>query len=639
MKISFYTIVLVISCMCVGFLAVGVVLYNSHKLNLKQQQLQESLREELRIKEANMLLKQWLMSLDLYLNNREAYIYDSLVDQGEAITFLNNQFKEKKRLKVLNKKINAVLNLCSVAHQPGKRKLNENEWVQIISKSDALTEDLYQALNLYSTDLIIRINKEKVKINSRQITLKRTLYICPTAFIIFTFLIIKWSNKTIADPIKLLKTLASKEEISTENFPYKNPVELKSLADTLKQYVHDLEKAKELAWSKTKQVENINIRISSIMETAADAIICSNAKGEIFTMNASFRDLVSLEKNDSDKMYSCDDFIDEINLENYHFNTDNKKVLTEQKSLESVNGEKIKIELSVSTFKIDENIFFTLIIRDIREREQMQAQLLQSQKMDSIGILASGIAHEINTPIQYITNYCLFLQESYDDILEYLKASHELDSKQKEALYDEMDLDFVNTEIPVALNGSLEGLKKVSDIVKSMKIMAHPSKAKKIDYDVNSLIKEAVLLSKNEWGKNAKMEMILDDNIPKINCFPGFLSQTFINIIINAAHAIEAQVKQQQIATDGKIKIISKLKDQEIIIKFIDTGTGINDKIRTKIFDPFFTTKDVGVGTGQGLALSHDFIVNKHNGEIDFSSNSGLGCTFLITLPFEQKNA
>lgn len=635
MKISFYTIILVVSCMCVGFLSVGIVLYNSHKLNLKQQELQESTREELRIKEAEMLLKQWLMSLDLYLNNRQAYIYDSLVDQGEAIIFLNNQFKYKYRLRDLNEKISAVLDLCSEVHQPGKKKRNENDWYHIITKSDTITEDLYAPLQLYKADLALKIDREKVKIASRQITLKRTLYICPTALIVFTFLMIKWSNRTIVNPIKLLRVLASKEEISTENFPYNNPIELKSLADTLKQYVHDLEEAKELAWLKTKQVEHINMRISSIMETAADAIICSKASGQIFAMNASFRDLVNIEQNDSSKVYLCQDFISDINLQKYNVHFDNKKVLPEQNILSGLNGEKIKIELSVSKFKIDENVFYTIIIRDVRERERMQAQLLQSQKMDSIGILASGIAHEINTPIQYVSNYCLFLQDAYKDILKYLELTQDLDLEQKKRLYDEMDLDFINTEIPVALDGSLEGLQKVSDIVKSMKIMAHPSKAKKIDYDVNSLIKEAVLLSENEWKKYAIVELLLDDEIPEIYCFPGFLSQTFINIIINASHAIEAQIKKQKIETNGKITITSKLKGQEINIKFIDTGTGINDKIRTKIFDPFFTTKDIGVGTGQGLALSHDFIVNKHNGSINFTSNSDLGCTFVITLPIQ----
>ncbi|MDD7986832.1 ATP-binding protein [Lentisphaera marina] len=616
-------------------MSVGIVLYNSHKLNLKQQELQESTREELRIKEAEMLLKQWLMSLDLYLNNRQAYIYDSLVDQGEAIIFLNNQFKYKYRLRDLNEKISAVLDLCSEVHQPGKKKRNENDWYHIITKSDTITEDLYAPLQLYKADLVLKIDREKIKIASRQITLKRTLYICPTALIVFTFLMIKWSNRTIVNPIKLLRVLASKEEISTENFPYNNPIELKSLADTLKQYVHDLEKAKELAWLKTKQVEHINMRISSIMETAADAIICSKASGQIFAMNASFRDLVNIEQNDSSKVYLCQDFISDINLQKYNVHFDNKKVLPEQNILSGLNGEKIKIELSVSKFKIDENVFYTIIIRDVRERERMQAQLLQSQKMDSIGILASGIAHEINTPIQYVSNYCLFLQDAYKDILKYLELTQDLDLEQKKRLYDEMDLDFINTEIPVALDGSLEGLQKVSDIVKSMKIMAHPSKAKKIDYDINSLIKEAVLLSENEWKKYAIVELLLDDEIPEIYCFPGFLSQTFINIIINASHAIEAQIKKQKIETNGKITITSKLKGQEINIKFIDTGTGINDKIRTKIFDPFFTTKDIGVGTGQGLALSHDFIVNKHNGSINFTSNSDLGCTFVITLPIQ----
>jgi len=631
MKISFYTIILVISCTLVGFTSVGIVLYNSNKLNIQQQKIQTLEKEFLRTKETTILLNQWLMSLDLYLINRQAYIYDSLAAQSEAIQFLTTQFNVKNDLKDLSNKINRVIKLCSDVHSPGRRSLNDNEWNEIISQSDVITQDIYLPLEKHQKALSNEILNYKSKIETSQVVFKRTIFICPTIFLLFAFLMIKWSNSTIAKPIKLLKELALDEEISSDNFPYENPIELKSLAEILSKHVKDLEKAKEFAWTKAKQAEHANTRISNIMETAADAIVCTDSKGQIIQMNAAFREISSVNDEAIEKGLSCYDFLDGIQFENYEF--DENEVSVKQTLLKNAKGEQIKIELSLSKFNIDDATYFTLIFRDIREREKMQQQLLQSQKLDSIGILASGIAHEINTPVQYITNYSLFLQDSYLDIMTYLEKSNNSDPSELKELYDELDIDFIKEEVPSALKGSLEGLSKVSEIVKSMKVMAHPSQAKKVSYSIHSLLKEAVVLSKNQWNQFADIKMSFDEDLPEILCYPGYLSQTFLNIIINASHAIEAQINTQTIKTQGTITISTKSENNHVIIKFSDTGIGISDKIRTKVFDPFFTTKDVGVGTGQGLALSHDFIVNKHLGSIDFKSNRGQGCTFKIILP------
>jgi len=310
-------------------------------------------------------------------------------------------------------------------------------------------------------------------------------------------------------------------------------------------------------------------------------------------------------------------------------------VSVEQTVLKNTNGEDIPIELSVSHFTYEEVMYFTLVIRDIRERERMQQQILQAQKMESVGTLAAGIAHEINTPTQYIRNYCIFLQDAFNDLAKYVKMTQAHPTSQVlKKLEEDIELDFLMDEIPKALKGSEEGISKVSVIVKSMKVMSHPSKSDKVSYDINSLLKEAVILSRNQWKQFAEIKYMLDENIPEVMCYPGLLSQTFINIIVNAAQAIEEQIKTQTFETLGVITIRTTMKRRNVMIKISDTGIGVKDSIRTKIFDPFFTTKAVGVGTGQGLALSHDLIVGKHGGSISFDSNPGIGCSFTILLPY-----
>jgi len=294
------------------------------------------------------------------------------------------------------------------------------------------------------------------------------------------------------------------------------------------------------------------------------------------------------------------------------------------------------------------------VIRDITERKKAEAeqrklesQLLQAQKLESIGQLAAGIAHEINTPIQYVGDNIRFLQGAYNDIEKLLLQYEEIPEEMKKGVSvddiiciirsacQEADLDYLRDEIPSAIQQSLEGVTCVREIVAAMKEFSYPSRQEKIKVDINRAIVNTVTVARSEWKYVADMVMDLDPSMPLVSCLPRELNQVFLNMIVNAAHAIaeKADGESQQ---KGTITIKTRCNCKNAEIRFVDTGAGIPESIRTRVFDPFFTTKDVGKGTGQGLAIAHSVIVGKHKGTIDFISETGKGTAFIITIPIDD---
>lgn len=297
----------------------------------------------------------------------------------------------------------------------------------------------------------------------------------------------------------------------------------------------------------------------------------------------------------------------------------------------------------------DDNITnFVLVRRDVTQERRIEKQLHQAQKLESIGQLAAGIAHEINTPIQYIGDNTRFLKQSFSDLMTFFDSCNDLVSENKdkenqsqlcleiEKLINEADYEFLSEEIPGAIEQSLEGIDRVAEIVRVMKEFSHPGLEEKTSIDINQALRNTVSVARNEWKYYADVNMELGDNLPPVTCFPGELNQVFLNLIVNAAHAIKAKIGKDS-SQKGKITIRTSADADWLNIVFEDTGTGIPEEVRDKIFNPFFTTKDVGVGTGQGLSITHSIIVEKHKGLIDFTSEIDVGTSFTIKLPLALK--
>ncbi len=308
-------------------------------------------------------------------------------------------------------------------------------------------------------------------------------------------------------------------------------------------------------------------------------------------------------------------------------------------------GTTFPLEVTVSKLAIRGRSLFTFSTRDIGPRQAVEQQLAQSQKLESIGQLAAGIAHELNTPAQYVSDNTHFLDESFGDIIKPLKRISEIVHQEEEAIQSaqiaemkeaigEADVDFLSEEIPRAIAQSLEGLGRVSKIVGAMKEFSHPSSEKSL-VDLNRAIESTITVATNEWKYVANLETEFDPDLPHIPCLLGEFNQVILNLVVNACHAI-ASANGQNGEVKGKITVSTRADGDWVEVRILDTGTGIPKEIQKKIFDPFFTTKKVGKGTGQGLSIAHSVIVKKHGGTLDVESQVGTGTCFIIRLPSEE---
>lgn len=288
----------------------------------------------------------------------------------------------------------------------------------------------------------------------------------------------------------------------------------------------------------------------------------------------------------------------------------------------------------------------------IREHDQamvraqgMEAQLAaaESLKLESIGRLAAGIAHEINTPTQYVGDNTRFLSDAFSNLDRVLSGGQKLLEAirtnqppepcvaELEAALESADIEFLAQEIPLAIQHSLDGVDRIAKIVRAMKEFSHPDGDEKTPTDINRAIESTVAVSRNEWKYHCEIVLNLDPTLPHVCCRPGILNQAVLNLLINAAHAVEDRVGKS--GSKGTVTISTQHSPDVAEIRIADTGVGIPESIRRKIFDPFFTTKEVGRGTGQGLAIVRSAIVDQHGGAIELHSTVGEGTTFIVRLP------
>jgi signal transduction histidine kinase/HAMP domain-containing protein len=266
------------------------------------------------------------------------------------------------------------------------------------------------------------------------------------------------------------------------------------------------------------------------------------------------------------------------------------------------------------------------------KNRRLELEIMQTGKMEALGTLASGIAHEINTPVQFIGDNIRFLTDCFADVLSCIRDIQVMNSEKINGQLESVDWDYLVEEIPPALNEALSGVQTIGRIVSSVKEFSHPEQNEKTFYDINELIENAKIVSRPQWRHDAIVNIVIPENIEKIPCYPGDLGQVLINLIVNAADAIRENLNQ----TEGEITIKAKTDYKEATITVSDNGPGIPDEIKDRIFDLFFTTKDPGKGTGQGLAICKSIIEIKHSGKLHVTSKAGLGTTFTITLPMKN---
>jgi signal transduction histidine kinase len=285
------------------------------------------------------------------------------------------------------------------------------------------------------------------------------------------------------------------------------------------------------------------------------------------------------------------------------------------------------------------------LMLDITELRRLGRELAAAQKLESVGRLAAGVAHEINTPVQFVSDNVHFLRTSMTDVAAVIHAYRSLkDTAQSsgdvagavrvaEDAEKAADLDYILENAPQSLNSAIEGLERIATIVRSMKEFAHPDQAHKTLADLNQAIRSTLIIASNEYKYVAELDAQYGE-LPAVPCYLGEINQVVLNLLLNASHAIADVFKHTGIP--GRLNVRTRLDGDSVEISISDTGTGIPEAARDKIFDPFFTTKEVGKGTGQGLAIARSVIVNKHGGTLRFETECGKGTTFFIRLPIDS---
>ncbi|HEY6123411.1 MAG TPA: ATP-binding protein [Steroidobacteraceae bacterium] len=302
----------------------------------------------------------------------------------------------------------------------------------------------------------------------------------------------------------------------------------------------------------------------------------------------------------------------------------------------------VELRWTVFCELVDDSRFLRGLMIDVTESRRMVRELAQGQKLESVGRIAAGVAHEINTSVQFISDSVRFVRHALKDVPHALAdyralAAGALSGKdvtaaaKKAADTDEAaDVDYFLKNAPDALDRALEGIGRVGSIVRSMTEFAHPDSRTKSDVDLNRAIRTTLNMARNEYKTVAELETDFGD-IPPVHCHAGDINQVVLNLLLNAAHAIGDVVEGS--SAKGRIVVRTRAIGGYVEISITDTGDGIPEDVRGRIFEPFVTTKEVGRGTGQGLALSRGIVVEKLKGSLHFETETGKGTTFFIRLP------
>ncbi|HEX4778280.1 MAG TPA: ATP-binding protein [Acidimicrobiia bacterium] len=272
------------------------------------------------------------------------------------------------------------------------------------------------------------------------------------------------------------------------------------------------------------------------------------------------------------------------------------------------------------------------LLKDVTATKRLEIERQHGAKMEAVGRLAAGIAHELNTPIQFIGDNVHFLDDAFRNLLalaDRLAALCEQSDELRTAL-DDADVDYLRDEVPRAVEQTLDGVERVARIVKAMKAFGHPEEREQKAYDVNRAIESALTVAHNQVKYVADVDTDLGD-VPLVRCYPGDVNQVLLNLIVNAAEAVEERVAHD--GGRGRVVVRTYVDGDDAVIEVSDDGPGVPAELRSRIFEPFFTTKEIGKGTGQGLALVHGVVAENHGGSVDVRSTPGHGATFVVRLP------
>ena len=409
----------------------------------------------------------------------------------------------------------------------------------------------------------------------------------------------------------------------------------------------ELHESKIAVETVAKELQSQNVKIQAILNSAGEGIITLDACYRIQSFNPAASRIFKITPQEAIGLVFPDQ-VNGLDVQSLRQFLDSDEIRLEPTeyavSLGNQNQSNRILELTISKTIGDDSSAMIVCVRDRTKRKQLENQLAMAQKLESIGLLSAGIAHEINSPMQYVSDNTHFLKDAFADVETLLGKYKKLADIVKtggaverfvediENEYEIADLDFILDEVPKAIEQTILGAQRVTKIVQAMKVFSHPGESSATGFDLNEAIQSTLNVSKNEWKYVASLELNLEKDLPLCHGYPSKLNQALLNLIINAAHAIRSRLDSEK-SLQGKINVSTHDREDCILVIIGDNGCGIPEDQLQKVFDPFFTTKPVGKGTGQGLSIAHSIVVDTHGGKIDLQSTFGVGTTFSIQLP------
>jgi PAS domain S-box-containing protein len=414
--------------------------------------------------------------------------------------------------------------------------------------------------------------------------------------------------------------------------------------------------AAAVVWSRRgrRRAENAkhlaHARLQAIVDNAQDAIVVTDHEGRIRDVNPAAENMFGWPRDEMIGREMGDVLIPDGQREAHRLElercreTGDTRVLGKRLEFAAQrrDGTTFAVEFTVVGLPTNPPLF-SAVIRDIEGRRRLEIELRHAQKLESIGQLAAGVAHEINTPIQFVGDNVRFLEGGVAGLLsligQYERACADLAEgrdadvvrKRVSRAAEEVDLVYLREEMPKAISQTEEGVQRVSKIVRAMRTFAHQSTTReKQPADLNEALRSTLTVATSLLKYVADVELDLRE-LPPVPCHLSDLNQVFLNLFANAAHAIEDVVRDS--GNRGRITVRSRCEGESVVISVADTGCGIPEEARSRIFDPFFTTKEVGRGTGQGLSLARSIVVDGHGGQLTFETDVGRGTTFEVRLP------
>jgi PAS domain S-box-containing protein len=380
-------------------------------------------------------------------------------------------------------------------------------------------------------------------------------------------------------------------------------------------------------------------RLTTILEKMPVGLAMVDGEDTVLWLNEAFKNMVGAASKEEIVFRKCSEVIGSLGAESAP-----GPYAEQERKVRRKDGKELSVLFSAHPIEMGSVEQWLCIFFDISKRKSLEADLNRARKLEAVGQLAAGIAHEINTPAQFVGDSVRFLSTTCEDVLalveKYRECIAEMASHPEyvavaqamKAAEEEADLAYLKQESPAAFERVSEGIARIAAIVGAMKEFAHPDQSEKSPADLNRALATTLVIARNEYKYVADVETDFGE-IPAVLCHVGDINQVFLNLLVNAAHAIADVVKASH--GKGKIRVRTRQEGRSVCIEIADTGCGIPEEIRERIYDPFFTTKEVGRGSGQGLAIAWSIIVDKHAGALSYDSVVGKGTTFKILLPID----